>query len=136
MPYPSSAASNASTLAASPRDVKARLCLGDFWRLNGLDGFDTPDARPKADTLGGTPSLFPGRPVPRAAIYVDVMADPGAAAGDKAYALYRAVQCYAPSKINTCGGADVPESQRRAWFQRLKREFAQTAWAQKLRYYW
>lgn len=135
--YPCPAlARTVATLAAAPRDVKARLCLGDFWRLNGFDGFDLPDARPRPDALGGTPSLFPGRPVPRSAIYADVIADPAAAAGDKAYALYRSVMCYAPSKNNTCGGADVPESQRRAWFQRLKRDFPQSPWTQKLRYYW
>lgn len=135
--YPCPAlARTVATLATAPRDVKARLCLGDFWRLNGFDGFDAPEARPAPDALGGTPSRFPGKDMPRAAIYADVIADPRAAAADKAYALYRAVQCYAPSKINTCGGADVPESQRRAWFQRLKRDFPQSPWAQKLRYYW
>ena len=53
-----------------------------------------------------------------------------------AYALYRAVNCYAPSGNNQCGGADVPQEQRRAWFQQLKRDYAGSQWAQKLRYYW
>lgn len=135
--YPCPAlAKTAATLAANPRDVKARLCLGEFWRLNGFDGFDAPEDRPRSDELGGTPGLFAGRASTRAAIYSAVAVDPAAAAEDKAYALYRAVNCYAPAKVNTCGGADAPESQRRAWFQRLKREFPASPWAQKLRYYW
>lgn len=135
--YPCPAlAKTAATLAANPRDVKARLCLAEFWRLNGFDGFDGPEDRPGPAELGGTASLFAGRATTRAAIYNAVAADPAAAAGDKAYALYRAVNCYAPAKVNTCGGADAPESQRRAWFQRLKREFPASPWAQQLRYYW
>lgn len=123
-------------LARNPRDVKARLCLGDFYRLNGFDDYGADGSAPKPDELGGTPTRFAGRPVPRAALYADIIADAAAPAGDKAYALYRAVNCYAPNGNNACGGADVPQSQRRAWFQRLKTDHAASPWAQKLRYYW
>jgi hypothetical protein len=126
----------AAALARSPRDVKARLCLGDFYRLNGFDEFGGNVEPPKRGELGGTPSLFPGKPTPRGDFYADIIADAKAGGEDKAYALYRAINCYAPSGGNGCGGADVEESQRRAWFQRLKREFPASSWAQKLRYYW
>jgi hypothetical protein len=116
--------------------VKARLCLGDFYRLNGFDDFGLDTDAPGRGELGGTPTLFPGKPTPRGDIYVGIIADPRAAGEEKAYALYRAVNCYAPSGGNGCGGADVAEAQRRAWFQRLKREFPKSPWAQKLRYYW
>ena len=40
------------------------------------------------------------------------------------------------SRNNECGDADVPQSQRRAWFQQLKRDYGSSSWAQTLRYYW
>ena len=125
-----------ATLARSPANPRARLCLGEFWRLNGFDGFSQPDVAPPSDELGGTPSLFPGKPLSRGTIYAQIMADPAAGADDKAYALYRAVNCYAPSGYNGCGGAEVPVSQRKAWFLRLKRDYPQSRWARKLSYYW
>lgn len=125
-----------AALAKNARDVKARLCLGDFYRLNGFDDFGGGAGPAKRGELGSTPTLFPGKPTPRGDFYAQIIAEPKAAAPDKAYALYRAINCYAPSGNNQCGGADVTQSQRRAWFQRLKREFASSPWAQQLRYYW
>lgn len=126
----------AASLARDPRDVKARLCLGEFYRLNGFDGFALDEARPGREELGGTPSLFPGKPASRGDIYAAVIADSRAMGEDKAYALYRAINCYASSGNNGCGGVDVAQSQRRAWFQQLKRDFARSPWSQKLKYYW
>jgi hypothetical protein len=126
----------AAALARDPRDVKGRLCLGDFYRLNGFDDFGGGEEALNRGELGGTPTLFPGKPTPRGDFYAAVIADPKAVGEDKAYALYRAVNCYAPAGNNQCGGADVAEGQRRAWFQRLKGEFGKSPWAQKLRYYW
>ena len=126
----------ARKLAANPQDVGARLCLGDFWRLNGFDGFTAADTPPRKDELGGFANQFPGRPLVRSAIYAAVLADPRAAPDDKAYALYRAVNCYAPSGYNACGGEAVGKAQRKAWYDRLKRDYPASSWAKKLRYYW
>ena len=129
-------AQTAAVLARNPRDVKARLCLGEFYRLNGFDDFAQLDTAPKSDELGGAPSLFPGTKADRGPIYAAIMNDASAAADDRAYALYRAVYCYAPGGSNSCGGADVDQAQRRAWFNRLKQEFPASAWARKIRYFW
>ncbi|MEQ1498781.1 MAG: hypothetical protein ABL914_08955 [Novosphingobium sp.] len=126
----------ARTLAANPNAVGARLCLGDFWRLNGFDDLGGLDGLNKPDELGGVAGLFPGKPSPRSAIYASVIADPRAAGPDKAYALYRAVMCYAPAKTNTCGGKDVAQGQRKAWYDQLKRDYPSSQWAKKLRYFW
>jgi hypothetical protein len=126
----------ARQLAANPQAVAARLCLGDFWRLNGFDRFDEADTAPKKNELGGFASEFPGKPSPRAAIYTSIIADPKAKPDDKAYALYRAVQCYAPAGYNACGGKDFDKAQRKAWHDQLKRDYPASAWAKKLRYYW
>jgi len=135
--YPCPAlARTAQALAARPGDVKARLCLGEFLRLGGFDDFTTLDVRPDKRDLGGVANEFPGTQLTRAAIYAGIVDDKAAAPGDRAYALYRAVRCYAPSGNNSCGGEGVELPQRRAWFQRLKRDYPASPWAKKLNLYW
>ncbi len=126
----------ARTLAANPQAVGARLCLGDFWRLNGFDSFTEADVLNKRDELGGAANLFPGSPLARGDVYQSVIADPAAAGADKAYALYRAVQCYAPGGNNSCGGKEVSKAQRKGWFDRLKRDYPTSTWAKKSRFFW
>lgn len=125
----------ARKLARNPQDTSARLCLGDFWRLNGFDPYVGQNI-PKKDELGGANHQFPGTAITRGSIYAAIIADPHAPAGDKAYALYRAVNCYGPSGYNGCGGADVAKSVRRGWYQQLKRDYPASEWARKLRYFW
>lgn len=129
-------AQTAATLAGQSNDVKARLCLAEFWRLNGFDAYLAASGYPPAQDLGGTRDLFPGAAISRSALYAGVLSDRTAAPEDTAYALFRSVRCYAPSGINECGGKDVPKAQRQAWFQRLKREFPNNRWARDLPYYW
>jgi hypothetical protein len=129
-------ARSVAALARNPRDAKALLCLGDFYRIKGFDNYGLYSTAPKPDELGGTASLFPGRLTPRAGLYDAVIADPAAGANEKAYALYRAINCYAPSGNNSCGGADAAKSRRQAWFAQLKRDYPATEWAKTLRYYW
>jgi len=122
-------------LVAAPGDAHGRLCLADFFRANGFDGFvlDTP---PASEDLGGTKSLFPGGHYSRLEVYKSIIADPKAGADSKAYALYRAINCYAPSGNNSCGGTDVDKNVRKSWFTRLKGDYAKSSWATGLRYYW
>ena len=123
------------TLAARPADPAALLCLGEFFRLNGQgQGGYSPPA-PQADELGGFAKGFDGRRLGRAEFYDKVMASPAASADDKAYALYRAVMCYAPSGSSECG-PDVPKSRRKAWFDQLRKAYPDSRWTKKLRYYW
>ncbi len=126
----------AATLAKAPMDAKARLCLGDFLRINGFDGFSVLDTTPEKGTLGSHANLFPGKPMVRAEIYKAIMADPKAAANDKAYATYRAIRCYAPAGNNGCGGDEVEISQRKVWFNQLKKAYPTSPWAKKLSVYW
>jgi hypothetical protein len=124
----------ATKLAADPADAHARLCVAEFARTNSFD-YSTIDTPPPAEELGGT-SLFPGQSYSRLEVYKELIADPRTPGPDKAYALYRAVLCYAPSGHSSCGGIDVPIDQRRAWFQRLKRDYPASPWAKDLKYYW
>jgi hypothetical protein len=126
-----------AALAKDPGDIPGRLCLGDFFRIQGLDYLHGRyETVPSKDELGGFAIGFPGKRNFRDEFYAAIIADPKAGPSDKAYALYRAVMCYAPSANNDCGGADVPKGQRKVWFDRLKRDYPQSVWAKKLRYYW
>jgi len=124
-----------SRLAAAPGDAKAILCVGEFVRANGFDGFYL-DTQPSADRLGGAPSEYAGGPYSRLDAYQAVIASSGSSPDDKAYALFRAVNCYAPGRTNSCGGKGVEPEVRKGWFQRLKRDYPKSSWAQALRYYW
>jgi hypothetical protein len=121
-------------LARDPRAVRARLCLGEFYRLNGFD-YTELDTAPPAGELGSY-AAYPGEPLRRDRIYADVIGEAGVAREDRAYALYRAVYCYAPAGYSSCGPEQVPETQRRAWFRRLKDEFGDTRWGREIEYYW
>lgn len=131
----------AQRLARNGSEPRALLCLGEFVRLNGLDpGYrGIPallDDQPPADELGGAPTRFPGQRFSRLTAYRAVIADARAPAEDKAYALYRAVNCWAPSAFNGCDASEVPLEQRRAWFNQLKTHYPASRWARELRYYW
>jgi hypothetical protein len=121
------------SLAAAPQNPHNLLCLGEFVRLNDLDG---TSRGPPADELGGAPTLFPGQTFARFDAYKAVIADPKTPPDDRAYALYRAINCYAPSGNNACDGKDVPQSERARWFHTLKSEYPKSPWAQALKYYW
>lgn len=125
----------ARALAKDPRQPRGLICLAEFRRLNGLDyaPLDTP---PPPDQLGGAPSGFPGAVLSRMAAYQQVLGNDGASAGEKAYALYRAINCYAPAGITECGSPDVPSSQRKQWFRTLKTTYARTRWGRALKFYW
>ncbi|HQS70811.1 MULTISPECIES: hypothetical protein [unclassified Novosphingobium] len=139
-------AETATTLARTPADARARLCLGDFYRLNGFDDFALYRADGGEMVLGAGPDGFPGRTLGRDAIYASIIADKRAAADVRAYALYRAIRCYAPSGYNGCSGpsrtmeeleaAQVPLSTRKAWFTELKTRYPNSQWAKSLRFYW
>ncbi len=133
----------ATALAGAPKDAPSLLCLGEFIRLHGMDGGaswpDVPgslDITPPKDQLAGTPSLFTGKAFSRLEAYKGIIANPAADANAKAYALYRAVYCYAPSGYNSCGGVEVPLATRRGWFNQLKKSYPSSTWATKLKYYW
>jgi hypothetical protein len=125
----------AAKLAKNPSDPKPQLCLADFLRANGFDQ-NLLDIQPEADELGGTKSLFEGAPYARLEVYKSLIASSKTSPEDKAYALYRAVRCYAPAQINSCGGEDVEQSQRKAWFQQLKKRYPKSRWAKDLEGYW
>jgi hypothetical protein len=128
-------AQTVGVLAARPTAARERLCLAEFFRENGFDWWEY-DRPLKPGSLGGTRPLFPGTPYSRLEVYKAVIADGSATPEDKAFALYRAIRCYAPTGSNSCGGTDVALAQRKAWYDRLKASYPQSQWAKSLKYYW
>ena len=129
----------AAELARTPLADHARLCLAEWVRSNDFDLYplDRPrEEAAKAGALGTGPSQFPGNIYARLDVYKSIIADPAAAPADQALALNRAVRCFAPAGNTQCGGTDVPLAQRRAWFNRLRRDYPATRWAKELKYYW
>lgn len=122
-------------LVRDANNPTAHLCIADFVRTNG-SALYAMNSQSSPDELGGTPSLFPGGDFVRMNTYTSVLASSKASPNDKAYALFRAINCYAPSGSNDCGGKDVPIAQRKAWFQTLKRDYPNSQWAKELQYYW
>jgi len=128
--------STATSLAADPAAIRPRLCLAEFIRRKGFDGWsDQYDAKLER-TVTRSRNGFPGKPIDRMTIYQDVIASPSVSADDKAFALNRAVRCYQPAGSNSCGGRDVEKPIRKAWYDRLRSQFAGTTWAKELKYYW
>lgn len=131
----------ATALATNSKDPRGQLCLGEFIRTHGMDPdfygvseyLDTPREK---DALGGASSPFPGKRFSRLEAYKAIIANPAAGTENRAYALHRAIRCYAPSGINGCDDSDQPVSVRKAWFQQLKREFPTSPWAKNLNLYW
>lgn len=131
----SSIAQIAATLQNEAKNPHALNCFGEFILRNGLDGMPLEQPR-AAGSLGSTDSDFKGETFSRLDGYKQVIANAKAPKTDKAYALFRAINCYAPAGYNSCGGEDVAPAVRKAWFRQLKSGFADTQWGKSLQYYW
>lgn len=130
-----SIAQTAATLQNDAKNPHGLNCFGEFILRNNLDGMPLEQAR-AAGSLGSTPSDFKGDTFSRLDGYQQVIGNPKAPKTDKAYALFRAINCYAPAGYNSCGGDDVAPAVRKAWFRQLKTGFADTQWGKSLQYYW
>ena len=141
----------AKTLAAEPEDQMAQLCFGEFVRLtnfrnseyiieneqgiNHLKAAKSSTEKLFNRTLANNASPFPKPVFSRGEVYKNIIRDSNDA-DLKAYALYRAINCYAPGGLNDCAGVEVDKSVRKGWFDQLKQDYPNTEWAKKLPYYW
>jgi hypothetical protein len=124
----------AATLQRDGNDARSLNCVGELVRLQGVHYGQ--GAAPPATDLGGVGSLFPVTNYSRLDGYMKVIANHQAERDPRAYALYRAVRCYAPSGNNDCGRQDIPQSTRKQWFDTLHKEYPDSVWAKSLKYYW
>jgi hypothetical protein len=124
----------AATLQRDGSDAKSLNCIGELVRLH--DVHYGQYAAPLETDLGGADSLFPLTNYSRMDGYLNVIANHHAQSDARAYALFRAVRCYAPAGYNGCGKQDIPLSTRKQWFQMLHKEYADSIWAKSLKFYW
>ncbi|MGL5812357.1 MAG: hypothetical protein ACRCYW_03350 [Aeromonas sp.] len=120
------------TLVQRPQDGHALNCLGEYLR-NRDPHIDLWQDR---ELIWGLQQEENTTAPSRLALYQAVMANPKAEPEDKSYALYRAIQCYAPSGYNGCDNQEIPKSTRQAWFNTLKQRYGNSVWANSLKYYW
>ncbi|MGL4860300.1 MAG: hypothetical protein ACRC5A_11340, partial [Enterobacteriaceae bacterium] len=123
-------------LATNPQQGRALNCLAAFYRDTGITLDSHPWMYDSELIKGITEQEWQQVQPDRLKLYQQVIASPHSEVEDKAYALYRAINCYAPGGYNECGGPGVDKNQRKAWFQQLKRDYKGTSWAQELKYYW
>jgi hypothetical protein len=124
----------AASLQRDPNNAQGLNCIGELVRLHGVHYGQ--EKAPAATDLGGSGSLFPVTNYSRLDGYIRVIANTHADAAARSYALYRAVQCYAPSGYNDCGSQDIPRRTRNQWFDTLHKEYPDSTWAKSLKYYW
>ena len=124
----------ASKLQREGNDAQSLNCVGELVRVH--DVRYGQGLLPPTSDLGGSDSLFPGMEFSRMDGYLKVIADKQADGEARAYALYRAVECYAPAGYNECGKQDIPKGTRKAWFQMLHKEYPTSNWTALLKYYW
>ncbi len=86
--------------------------------------------------LGDMSDNFTGNAYTRLDYYLDVINNENAPKDARAYALYRAINCFASSGINHCGLQEIPNKQRATWFKTLKGKYKNTVWASRQKYYW
>ncbi|MHA3097694.1 hypothetical protein [Acinetobacter brisouii] len=121
-------------LSKNPNDRLAGVCLGEAIRETGhfLDTFTTEN---HPDILGQVKKPLKGKIFYRGTIYQNIIKEPQPSEL-QAYALYRAIQCYAPTGTNECGDKAVNKETRKQWFQKLKTQYPNSTWAKSLKYYW
>ena len=124
----------AATLQRDEGDAQSLNCVGELVRMHGVH-YGQDKVPPKTD-LGGSDSLFPSTDYSRMDGYLKVIANQQALADARAYALYRAINCYAHSGYSNCGKQDIPRNTRKQWFDILHKEYANSIWAKSSKYYW
>ncbi|WP_312158586.1 hypothetical protein [Acinetobacter sp.] len=117
-------------LQGNPKDLTVKLCLGEYTR--------SPQAYEVVDlsyTHDNSLQNFKGSYFARGNTYKEII-KMNQKSELTAYALFRAIQCYAPSGINECQNQDVTKSVRKQWYDQIKRDYPETSWAKSLKYYW
>jgi hypothetical protein len=116
-------------LAQTPKDPLLNVCLGEYFRSE--QGYSVQQLAYAEQQQ----SSFSGKIFSRGQVYKDILKS--SSKDDlHAYALYRSIQCYAPSGINDCGDAGVSKPVRKQWYDQIKRDYPNSTWAKSLKYYW
>ena len=133
-------------LHQNPTDRLQQACLAEFLYDTNLTyyledynqnqhNFNDSNLDSRYPYLGAIPNRFEGQKINRLDLYRSIFAT-NRQDELSAYALHRAIGCFASSGNNHCSDEDVDLSVRKAWFKRLKSDFGHTSWAKNQKYYW
>lgn len=125
----------AQTLANNSKDPAALLCMSRFFDTSGYYYYSRGNNK-SIPALGTTDDGFEGKTLSELSAYLDVINNKAASDDLTAFALYKAIRCFARTGSNHCGPESIEKDQRKAWFQQLKTTYADSEWAQELKYYW
>lgn len=131
----------ANVLKLNPTDAKALNCLGEFSEHYQLPYprymlFSSLNNTNNTGSLGtNNPTKFGKFLYSRLKGYQFIINDETATEEDKAYALYKAIRCFAGG-YNHCDRQDIPLAKRKEWFQLLHSKYAKTLWAKQQPIYW
>jgi hypothetical protein len=123
-----------SDLSGENSSPRAKLCLGE--RLRTLEDEYIYLNNYSGDELGGTDDGFGKRDLTRLGLYLPLFDNPAAKGEDEAYALRRAIYCFATAGYNHCGDEEITIETRKEWFNKLKSRYKSLQWSKKQKYYW
>lgn len=117
-------------LAENPNDSHTQMCYSFM-----------VESMPAYTVLGSQqfthlkPSNWATQQITNYDSYRQVIDNPKANKDDRALALYHGINCYNRG-INRCDDKDIPKSERKRWFDTLKKEHSDSQWAKQQKYYW
>jgi hypothetical protein len=121
-------------LSGTKPPPRALLCLGE--RLRNLEDGSINPREPYKYQLGNTNDGFDIKRLTRLSLYLAIIGNTAAQGEDEAFALRRALYCFATSGYNHCGEEEIPVEQRKAWFTKLKSKYKSSPWSIKQKYFW
>ncbi len=132
----------ANILKLNSTDARALNCLGEFRRYYQLPFSSYIPASSLANQhLSGAlgtnkPTEFGANLYSPLKGYQSVINDPEVNDEDKAFALYKAIRCFAYNGDNRCDKQTISQKERQQWFILLKTKYAKTLWAKQQAIYW
>lgn len=124
-----------TALEKDSKNLTNQLCLGEYIRTKGTALNSFYGDYYYGPSFSNAKDPFTGATFSRGDVYKNIIKS-GSKGDLQAYALYRAIMCYAPSGANDCGGKDVGSNVRKQWYDQIKRDYPNTSWAKSLKYYW
>lgn len=128
----------ANILKLNPKEARSLNCLGEFSQFYKLpySRYMLPLPTDIGELGSNNPTKFGQYLYSPLKGYQFVINDKDASDEDKAYALYKAIRCFAGSGFNQCDKQIIPQTKRKEWFQQLHTKYAKTTWAKQQPIYW
>lgn len=128
----------ANILKLNPKEARSLNCLAEFRQFYKLpyNHYMLPLPIDMNELGTNNPTAFGQYLYSPLKGYQLVIDDKNASEEDKAYALYKAIRCFASTGYNQCDKQIIPQTKRKEWFQQLHTKYAKTTWAKQQSIYW